>query len=151
MKIEFIFDEIKLHIKRIELLLPDIESWLPLSYEDFDNIEKIKTIDSFIYRFIKVQDKIGEKLFPALLSSLQEYDRRMPFIDILNKLEKLEILPSADEWIEYRNLRNILTHEYPDNEDEIIEAIPLAVDAYKNILEIFNKIIKIVSQRESKR
>ncbi len=107
MKIELIFEEIKLHVKRIELLLPDIESWFPLSYEDFDNIEKVKTIDSFIYRFIKVQDKIGEKLFPALLSSLQEYDRGMPFIDILNKLEKLRILPSADDWVGNYNFRII--------------------------------------------
>ena len=72
MRTKLIIDEIQLHIKRINSILPDIETWLPLNYNDFDNVEKVKTIDSFIYRFIKLQDKIGEKLFPAVLQLLQE-------------------------------------------------------------------------------
>lgn len=147
MKIDLILDEIQLHIKRIDSVLPDIESWLPLSIEDFDDTEKIKTIDSFIYRFIKLQDKLGEKLFPAVLQLLEEYDSKMPFIDILNKLEKLEIIPSSEEWIDFRNLRNTLTHEYPDNEDEIIEAVAVAVRAYKDMLGIYNNIVKYIVNR----
>ncbi len=40
----------------------------------------------------------------------------------------------------YREIRNILTHEYPDNEDEIIEGIKLALDAYKEIKNIYDNI-----------
>lgn len=59
--------EIDRHIKRIEAILPDIQKWLPLQTEDLDNTEIVKTIDSFIYRFTKIQDRMGEKLFPAVL------------------------------------------------------------------------------------
>ena len=94
----------------MESVLPEIKEWLPLKKEDFNDTEKVKTIDSFIYRFIKIQDRMGEKLFPAVLQALMEYEESMPFIDILNRLEKLKLLPSADEWIDFRNLRNTLTH-----------------------------------------
>ena len=147
MKPELIIDEIQLHFKRVESILPEIESWLPLKTEDFDDIEKVKTIDSFIYRFIKIQDKMGEKLFPAVLQLLQEYDRGMPFIDMLNRLERLRLLPNADEWIDFRNLRNTLTHEYPDNEDEIIQAIEIALDAYKTMLNVFSKMSEELKKR----
>ena len=148
MKTQFIIDEIKLHVNRIEAILPEIQSWLPLKQEDFNDIEKVKTIDSFIYRFIKIQDKMGEKLFLVILKLLQEYKSNMSFIDILNRLERLELLPSADEWIDFRNLRNVLTHEYPGNEDEIMEAINLAIEAYKKMLNIFYKMVKLINERE---
>lgn len=66
----------------------------------------------------------------------------MALIDVLNRLEKLELLKSSDEWIEYRKLRNTLTHEYPDNEDEIIEAINLSIDAYLNMKKIYEKMLE---------
>ena len=68
--------EIDRHIKRIEAILPDIQNWLPLQKEDLDDTEKVKTIDSFIYRFTKIQDKMGEKLFPAVLKEFQEYSHK---------------------------------------------------------------------------
>jgi uncharacterized protein with HEPN domain len=40
-------------------------------------------------------------------------------------------------WIDFRELRNKLTHEYPDDEGEIIESINSAIDAYKIIKEIY--------------
>jgi uncharacterized protein YutE (UPF0331/DUF86 family) len=92
---------------------------------------------------------MGEKLFPSVLYALHEYDSTMPFIDVLNKLEKLRLIPSADEWIEFRNLRNTLTHEYPDNEDEIIQAIEIALDTYKTMLSIFGKMSDELQKRNS--
>ena len=65
----------------------------------------------------------------------------MSLIDVLHMLEKLELLDSSDTWIDYRKLRNTLTHEYPDNEDEIIESILLAVEVYANLKEIYAKML----------
>jgi len=140
-------EEINLQIKRIDAILPDIESWLPFKREYLEDTEKIKTIDSFIYRFIKVQDKMGDKLFPAVLQLLEEYKQNMPFIDVLNKLERLELIQSSDEWIEFRNLRNNLTHDYPDNEEEIIDTINLSIDIYKKMIEIYTDMARLVKER----
>lgn len=142
MTLKQVCDELNIHFKRIDALLPEIKSYLPFKESDFDDTEKIKTIDSFIYRFTKVQDRMGEKFFPLVLSELQEYKRSMALIDVLHKLEKLELLKSSDTWIEYRKLRNTLTHEYPDNEDEIIEAINLSMDAYINMKKIYEEMLE---------
>ncbi len=140
--IEYFIKEIELHIKRVEAILPEINAWLPLKKEAFEDIEKIKAIDSFIYRFSKIQDKVGDKLFPEVLKELQEYRDNMSLKDVLNRLEKLDLIPSADEWISFRELRNIATHEYPDNEEDVIEAINRMLSAYQSIKKVYDNILK---------
>ncbi|MFH0734332.1 MAG: hypothetical protein V1773_05945 [bacterium] len=147
MTINDVFDELDVHFKRVDKLIPEIKGIFPLSNKDFESIEVVKTIDSFIYRFIKIQDKMGEKLFPYYLRLIQEYKENLAFIDILNKLEKFGLIESFQEWIDFRKLRNTLTHEYPGNEEEIIESIKLAVEVYSRINEIYLSIKSDVLKR----
>ena len=144
MTLEHVKKELNIHFSRLDMILPELISYLPFSEQDFNDIEKIKTIDSFIYRFTKVQDRMGEKFFPLILTELYEYKSNMAFIDVLNRLEKLELLESSDAWIEYRKLRNTLTHEYPDNEDEIIEAINLSIEVYEKMKTIYAHMLERV-------
>jgi len=76
---------------------------------------------------------MGNKLFKELLSGLGEYDSSMSMLDVLDRLEKLKLIHSAERWLDYRNLRNILTHEYPDNRDDIIDGIRVALTAFGEI------------------
>jgi uncharacterized protein YutE (UPF0331/DUF86 family) len=115
-------------------------SAMDLSNELFNNIENVKTIDSFIYRFSKIQDIMGDKLFPLYLNVIEEYKTSMSLIDMLNKLEKFAIIDTADDWKYFRKLRNILTHEYPDNEDELLEGIKEALHVYPKIKAIYEKM-----------
>jgi len=135
-------EELDIHFKRIDMILPEIKSYLPFSNDDFEDIEKIKAIDSFIYRFTKIQDKMGDKFFPATLRELQEYKNSMALIDVLNRLEKLELLENSDDWIDYRKLRNSLTHEYPNNSDDVLEAINLSIEVYETMKTIYFKMLK---------
>jgi hypothetical protein len=50
-------------------------------------------------------------------------------------------MPKADIWIDYRKLRNTLTNEYPDNEDEMIESIVLVIEVYESLKEIYAKML----------
>ncbi|HRX16075.1 MAG TPA: hypothetical protein P5123_07165, partial [Spirochaetota bacterium] len=117
---------------------------------DIDNLNskvflddnKIKTIDAFIYRFIKLQDFMGDKLFKDLLTSLGEYKDNMSLLDVLDKLEKLEIIKSADQWFSFRAIRNKMTHEYPDNEQDVIAGLILAIDAFNIMEEILLSVKK---------
>jgi hypothetical protein len=54
-----------------------ISSW-KLTEELLENPEIMETIDSFIFRFTKMQDTMGQKLFPLVLEALEE--------DVKNKL-----------------------------------------------------------------
>lgn len=114
----------------------------------YEDKERIKTIDAFIFRYIKLQDFMGDKLFRELLRKIGEYKDSMSLIDVLDKLEKLEIIPNADKWIDFRNIRNKLTHEYPDNEEEIIEDIKLSLEFFKEIDDILNRIIDYAKEKK---
>ncbi|MCF8337167.1 MAG: hypothetical protein K9I74_04210, partial [Bacteroidales bacterium] len=66
---------------------------------------------------------MGRRLFPDLLEALGEdiYDK--PFIDKLNILERLELLDDHKTWLNLRETRNLVTHEYPIESSEIIEGL----------------------------
>ncbi len=112
--------------------------------------EKIKTIDAFIFRFIKLQDYMGDKLFKEVLKSVGEYKDNMALIDCLDKLEKLEIIEQADQWMEYRAIRNKLTHEYSTNQSEMIEGIQLAMVYFIEINEILENINHYLQEKRPK-
>jgi len=145
-----IIEKINLHKKRAKNALLEIRSWDRLEYEALEEFEKIKTIDTFIYRFIKLQDMMGEKLFKIFLDEIGEYKDNMSLLDVLDKLEKLEMIDSAYHWMEYRKLRNKLTHEYPNNEQDIIESIYIALEAFDKIEIILNNIIEYKNKKNLK-
>ncbi len=138
--IEDILNKIELHQKRAQAAINEIKEWKSLDSAIFKDFEKVKMIDSFIYRFTKIQDLMGNKLFKLFLDLLGEYEDTMSLLDVLDKLEKFGIIDNSDQWMEYRNLRNILTYEYPDCEEEIIEGIQKAMVAFEEIEKILDTI-----------
>jgi len=120
----------------------------PVDLDIYNDRERIKTIDAFIYRFIKLQDFMGDKLFKAVLERLGEYKDTMSLLDVLDKMEKLGIIADADRWIEFRIARNKLTHEYPDNKEDVVEGIRLAIVYFKEISDILHSIRQYIQQRE---
>ncbi|MDF1875744.1 hypothetical protein JHD48_08350 [Sulfurimonas sp. SAG-AH-194-I05] len=143
-----VVSKINLHKRRLVLALQEIEDWNELSSDVFEDFEKIKTVDTFIYRFIKLQDMMGEKLFKVFLDEIGEYKDSMSLLDILDKLEKFGIIEDSYKWLEYRKLRNQLTHEYPNNEDDIIEGIKIAIISFKHINIILNRIINYLAEKK---
>ena len=84
----------------------------------------------FIVRYIEYNrskqfqwDELGNNTFRFLLEFLQEDIEGKPFRDILNILERLQIIDSSDIWLSLRELRNDLTHEYPMMIDETINKL----------------------------
>ena len=142
-----ILKKIDLHRTRAKAALDEIKGWQDINNEVFNDFEKIKTIDTFIYRFIKLQDMMGDKLFKIFLDDIGEYKDSMSLLDMLDKLEKFEIITDASNWMEYRKLRNKLTHEYPDNEDEIIEGIELSIEVFDEIITIIDDIVAYIESR----
>lgn len=67
-------------------------------------------LDAFVSRFGRLQDTVGDKLLPVLLTALAE--KTGPAIDNLDKAEKFAFIESADGWMEMRRLRNQMVYEY---------------------------------------
>lgn len=83
--------------------------------------EQVRTLDQLVFRFGRLQDAMGTRLLPALLQLTQEWHDDEPFLDKLNRAEKLGMLPSAEHWQLLRELRNQTAHEYP-SQPELVRA-----------------------------
>lgn len=112
-----------------------------LNEDYFCNYDNQRVINSFLFNFSKIQDKIGSKLFKHVLFELKEInDYTIPMKDVVNILEKLEIIESADDWDKLREIRNILSHEYPDSIKERIQNIKLALNGYDLMINLYKKL-----------
>lgn len=70
-------------------------------------VDPVRTLDQLLFRFGKLQDAIGVRLLPAILQLVQEWRDNEPFLDKLNRAEKLGMLPSVEHWQLLRELRCI--------------------------------------------
>lgn len=68
---------------------------------------------------------MGARLFKQLLEALEEDVTGLPFIDILLKLEKLNLLENAKDWVKLRQTRNNVAHEYPFYKEVQIDELNL--------------------------
>ena len=144
-------DECDAHILRINHAIECLVQKLPLTKDAYDFLSEndITYIDQIVFRFSKLQDTIGNKIFPLGLALLGEDIEARPFIDLLNKLEELRVIPSSSKWMEWRKLRNDLTHEYPDVVEDRIAALNNVKAALAEILQVYQKIREIVSNSSS--
>ncbi len=118
-------EEAFIHLKRLLFAGNSIKIFFPLTEEFMLNIdeESIQDLDQFVFRFMKLQDCIGQRLFPSLLDNLQEDYSTKSFLDILNRLEQLGAIESAYSWQELRDIRNDIAHEYSENTKENISSL----------------------------
>ncbi len=104
----------------------------------FGDYNQTRIVNSFLFNFGKLQDKIGAKLFKQVLYELKEIDTfSHTMIDILNMLERLHILNDITQWEQLRELRNILAHEYPFEIVERVENIGLALEGFEALKSIY--------------
>lgn len=100
-----------------------------------------RIVNSFLFNYIKIQDKLGAKLFRTLLYELREVsDDSMPMIDVLNLLEKLRIVDDAQSWDRLREIRNAIAHDYPMSVQERLEMIGLAIQGYDLLRQTYQRI-----------
>jgi hypothetical protein len=89
---------------------------------------------------------MGVRMFPALLVLLGEDVEGKPFIDILLKLEKLNIIENHKDWLLLRETRNVVTHEYPFYVPEIIEGLNLLHDQSSKLSTIWLSVNHIANE-----
>lgn len=138
-KLVYILYECQQHKKMIAASFLKIEESLPLSVKNYQSFEvdTIGYIDQFLFRFSKLQDTMGEKLFSLVLLLLKEDFSSKPFIDILNRLEKLRLL-DKNEWMKLRKIRNNVAHEYSYNVEELVDSLNDIYSVKTNLINIYD-------------
>ena len=115
----------------------DLDFSLPISFEAEESLDALSS------KFSRVSDIFTQKVLKTFLFVLRE--DAPTFLDRMNLCEKLGIIPSAEELIAIRDLRNTIAHEYlSENLVEIyMEIIQLSDSLLKAILETERFFIKI--------
>ena len=78
-------------------------------------------VDAFVGRYARLQDTVGDKLLPAVLTALGELPGAA--IDNLDRAERLGWLRSTDDWMTARQLRNRMVHEYVESPELLADAL----------------------------
>ena len=132
------------HLKRLNNALDEFEKKysFPLDSLQFNMIIKnnqdLAFADQIIYRFSKLQDIMGAKLFKSyFISQGESVDK--PFLDILNQLEKLNIL-EVDNWFELRDIRNSIAHNYEEDENIAIDILNTIFNIKSDLEAILNHL-----------
>jgi len=139
------------HLKRINEAFSELEKLytFPLDNQNYlkivSNLQSLAFSDQIIYRFSKLQDIMGAKLFKSILL-YQGENINKPFLDILNQLEKMEII-SVDDWFEIRDLRNEIAHEYEESDMIALNILNMIYDLKDELKKIVESISKLVEKR----
>lgn len=139
-RLSYLFDTIDALIQSCDT---DYEalSHLEINRALFENYEQQRIVNSFLFNYMKIQDKIGAKLLRTILFELKELDdESLPMIDILNRLEKLQLIENIGQWDTLREIRNAIAHEYPLDMEERLENIAMAIEGYRIMKQMYMRL-----------
>ena len=143
-KIKQLVSECELHQKRIQHALEKLKNFMPLDAENYKtlNDEQVEALDQFLFRFAKLQDAIGQRLFTYILEAQEEPVKNLSFLDKLNRLEQLGIILDKEHWLTIRNIRNKVSHEYEDDPLAMCSALNNIYASYSQLATIFLQVKK---------
>ena len=146
-------DECRIHTARLRTAMSHVAARIPVDETGLDLLtdEDAAWFDQLLYRFSKLQDAIGDRVFVDGLLLLGEDFRDKPFIDALNRLEALGLIPCRTWWMELRELRNQIAHEYPDRRAEQATAVNAIYDRCSDFMRIVDAFIRAVEERGEER
>jgi hypothetical protein len=149
LKVEQTIQECGTHLRYLTGSAEKLTPAFPLSCEAIESLndETVTLLDQFIYRFTKLQDSLGTRLFPLLVSVVTGNDEVRPFADTLNQLEKIGILQSVEAWQELRTLRNNLAHEYPNSTEQRAITLNVLFVKWTDLSLMFNSAKKYYEEK----
>ena len=150
-KLELHLEESAIHIGRLLDVLNVLEKLYPLNSTVLETMstENKDKLDVLAFRFSKLQDLLGTKIFREYLSVLQYPVEDKNFLELLKELDKEKII-NIDIWSEFRGVRNSISHDYPFEEDEKLEAINYLIKNVTYLIDI-TKTIKANLETINKR
>uniref|UniRef100_Q3AU95 Uncharacterized protein n=1 Tax=Chlorobium chlorochromatii (strain CaD3) TaxID=340177 RepID=Q3AU95_CHLCH len=136
------------HVEKITIAQEHMRSVLPLTpqvYAQLDDVA-LSFLDQIVFRYSKLQDTLGDKVFPLLLLATGEEVKRKTFLDILNRLEELELVDRMT-WLQLREARNEVTHDYSSEVGETVDAINAIIVASDTLQKLYSTIRHFCNHR----
>lgn len=124
LKKQLLSEELILLNKAVETLNLSVEKCKKITSKKEYSFEEMESFDSLTSKFNRTSDLYTQKVLRTIWILLHE--PFVPFIDLLNKAEKMRLIQSADKLIEIRDLRNQIAHEYIP--EAITDLVPEVID-----------------------
>ncbi|MDF1588742.1 MAG: hypothetical protein P1P93_06240 [Gammaproteobacteria bacterium] len=109
------------------------------------DIDLAERVEAFVSRFCRLQDTLGDKLLPILLTALGE--KTASVIDNLDRAERLSLIASAEEWMTMRHLRNQMVHEYVEDNLVLTSALKTGHLFVSTLIATANTMINEIERR----
>ena len=138
-KIKSTLSECELHQKRIHYALEKLQKFMPLEVSQYQLLsdEEVEALDQFIFRFSKLQDAMGQRLFSDILALKEEPVKSLSFLDKLNRLEQLGVILDKNQWLAIRDIRNKVSYEYEDDPTAMCNALNHIYASYPQLEAVF--------------
>ena len=117
----------------IDKLLKTSDIYDPFTFNTLKP-EKRAILDAYLKRFSSIQDYLGAKIFPLILDCAGIGNSKMS--EVLYSVEKEQIIDSLDNWIELREIRNELEHDYPEELKEALKDLKFCIDSFIKLFRI---------------
>jgi len=148
--LDFVLKTADIHESRLRLAMSKLDPLIPLSEDFITNVveENLFALELFSSRFAKLHDLMGVKVFAAVLEWSQEPGSYPSFLDKLHVLEKVGAISNAQLWSELRQMRNALSHEYPDDPGQMAKYFNRAYELSGYLLQCHEQIKTYVQHVE---
>ena len=114
---------------------------LPSQIAEYDSLSQLErfALNTLIFRFSKLQDLLGSKVFRVYLDTIGFVVEEAGFFEILKEIEK-EGIVDIDTWNFLRELRNEIAHDYPEEFDERVEKINLFIHKSDLLVDVAKRV-----------
>jgi hypothetical protein len=134
-KLEKHYNALREYKNLIDLLLESTNIYDPKLFEVLIP-EKRAILEAYLKRFTSIQDFLGAKIFSSVLSLAGISTTKMS--EVLSHAEKEGLIDSLESWVELRDARNELEHDYPSELGEALLDLKFCIDSF-DVLEKYYK------------
>ncbi|WP_372774336.1 hypothetical protein [Mangrovibacterium sp.] len=136
-------EEISLLERSVETLKLSVVKCSQIPRKEQFTFEEMESFDSLTSKFGRTSDLYTQKILRTVWMLLHE--PFVPFIDLLNKAEKMGLIGSADQMIDIRDLRNQITHEYIP--EAITGLVPEVLEYAELLMQNIGSTYKFIKER----
>jgi len=118
--------------------------YTPLGYQQL-TVQQKALFDAYLKRFASLQDYMGAKVFPLIMNMAGITSGKMS--EILIAVEREEIIDSLQEWIELREIRNALEHDYPEVLEQALQELQQCVASHQKLDQYAQNVIRFIKEK----
>jgi Fe2+ transport system protein B len=138
-----------IHASRLQAALSKTIHLIPFNADHLVTLNEMDAafLEVVTSRFSKLQDTLGQKVFPLVLTHSGEDIKDKTFIDILNLFEKFGFISDATFWLNLRQTRNAIAHEYPDHLEKLTIALNAVYSQSRELLDYWESLKEKINKK----